>query len=123
MTEYIRRLTMVFEPEVFEEGYNELFGLTNAKGKAFLKENLPKKALWGQVFDEDGVRYGHKTSNMAEIFSKVLKGIRSLPVTVIASYTFDKCNEYRADLCRFKWEGAREERERKRERAWAAAEG
>jgi hypothetical protein len=97
---------MVFEPEVFEEGYNELFGLTNAKGKAFLKENLPKKALWAQAFDEDGVRYGHMTSNMAEIFNKVLKGIRSLPVTAIASYTFDKCNEYwvtRGDQVRVLW--------------------
>jgi hypothetical protein len=94
MTEYLRKLTLVFEPEVFEEMYNELYGLTNEKGKAFLRENLPKKALWAQAFDEDGIRYGHMTSNMAEIFNKVLKGIRALPVTAIASYTFDKCNEY-----------------------------
>lgn len=94
MTEYLRRLTLVFEPAVFEEMFNELYGLTNEKGKGFLRENLPKKHLWAQAFDQDGVRYGHMTSNMAEIFNKVLKGIRTLPVTAIASFTFDKCNEY-----------------------------
>jgi hypothetical protein len=85
---------MVFEMEVFEEWYNELFGLTNAKGKAFLNKNLPKKVLWAQAFDEDGVQYGHMTSNITEIFNKVQRVIRSLPVTTIASYIFDKCNEY-----------------------------
>ena len=34
------------------------------------------------------------TSNMAEVFNKVLKGIRALPVTAIEAYTFHKCNEY-----------------------------
>ena len=94
MAEYLRRLCMVFEHDVFEEMYAELYGLTNAKGKAFLKEHLPQKASWSQAFDEEGVRHGHMTSNMAEVFNKVLKGIRALPVTAIASYTFDKCNEY-----------------------------
>ena len=94
MAEYLRRLSMVFEPAIFEEMYAELYGLTNAKGKAFLDEHLSQKVLWSQAFDKDGVRHGHMTSSMAEIFNKVLKGIRALPVTAIASYTFDKCNEY-----------------------------
>ena len=34
------------------------------------------------------------TSNMAECFNKVLKGVRALPVTAIVQYTFDKMNEY-----------------------------
>ena len=34
------------------------------------------------------------TSNMAECFNKVLKGVRALPVTAIVQYTFIKMNEY-----------------------------
>jgi len=34
------------------------------------------------------------TSNMAECFNKVLKGVRALPVTAIVQYTFDKMNAY-----------------------------
>jgi hypothetical protein len=34
------------------------------------------------------------TSNMAECFNSVLKGVRQLPVTAIAEYTFQKLNEY-----------------------------
>ena len=41
MAEYLRRLSMVFEADVFEEMYAELYGLMNVKGKAFLKEYLP----------------------------------------------------------------------------------
>jgi hypothetical protein len=32
--------------------------------------------------------------NISEVFNFVLKGIRSLPVSDIVDYTFDKCNEY-----------------------------
>ena len=45
MAEYLRRLSMVFEADVFEEMYAELYGLTNVKGKAFLKEYLLQKAF------------------------------------------------------------------------------
>ena len=34
------------------------------------------------------------TSNMAECFNNVLKGVRALPVTAIVQYTFDKLNVY-----------------------------
>jgi hypothetical protein len=34
------------------------------------------------------------TSNMAEIFNSILRGVQSLPVTTIASFTFYKCNEW-----------------------------
>jgi hypothetical protein len=29
-----------------------------------------------------------------EIFNSILRGVRSLPVTAIASFTFHKCNEW-----------------------------
>ena len=34
------------------------------------------------------------TSNMAECFNNVLKGVRALPVTALVQYTFYKLNEY-----------------------------
>ena len=34
------------------------------------------------------------TSNMAECFNNVLKGVRALPVTEIAEYTFHKLSAY-----------------------------
>ena len=34
------------------------------------------------------------TSNMAECFNMVLKGVRALPVTAIVQYTFEKLNIY-----------------------------
>jgi hypothetical protein len=39
-------------------------------------------------------RCGYMTSNMAEIFNNILRGVRSLPVTTITSFTFYKCNEW-----------------------------
>jgi hypothetical protein len=34
------------------------------------------------------------TSNIMEIFNSFLRGVRSLPVTIITSFTFYKCNEW-----------------------------
>ena len=41
-----------------------------------------------------GYRYGIMTTNVSEVFNKVLKGIRAMPVSGIVEYTFYKCNEY-----------------------------
>ncbi|XP_071678363.1 uncharacterized protein [Lolium perenne] len=49
---------------------------------------------WARAYDEDGRRYGQMTSNMAECFNNVLKGVRALPVTAIIQYTFEKLNVY-----------------------------
>jgi hypothetical protein len=32
--------------------------------------------------------------NMTKIFNSILRGVRSLPVTTLASFTFYKCNEW-----------------------------
>lgn len=41
------------------------------------------------------------TSNMAESFNNVLRGIRRLPVTAIVAYTFSKCNTWFVDRHKF----------------------
>ena len=94
LTEDLRQICMIFEPDRFQEKYVELFAASNAQGKTFLHKHFAEKGYWAQAFDEDGSRYGNMTSNMAEIFNKVLKGIRSLPVSAILAFTFMKCNVY-----------------------------
>lgn len=55
---------------------------------------MKDKVIWALEFNLEGCKYGFTTSNMAEVFNKVLKGIRSLPVTTIVAYSFHKCDEY-----------------------------
>jgi hypothetical protein len=54
---------------------------------------MDEKEKWTLAYDKGGKRCGYMTSNMAEIFNSILRGVRSLPVTVIASFTFYKCNK------------------------------
>jgi transposase-like protein len=65
----------------------------NEKGKEFLKGLMDEKEKWALTYDKGGKRYGYMTSNMEEIFNSILIGVRSLPITAIASFTFYKCNE------------------------------
>ncbi|XP_010233243.1 uncharacterized protein LOC104583173 [Brachypodium distachyon] len=60
----------------------------------FLNRHLASRSKWARAFDEGGRRYGQMTSNMAECFNMVLRGVRALPVTAIVQYTFDKMNGY-----------------------------
>jgi hypothetical protein len=46
------------------------------------------------AYDKGGKRCGYMTSNMAEISNSIFRGVRSLPVITIASFTFYKCNEW-----------------------------
>jgi hypothetical protein len=66
----------------------------DAKGQAFLTRHIQDRTKWARAYDENGWRYGQITSNMAECFNKVLKGVRTLLVMAIVQYTFDKLNEY-----------------------------
>ncbi|KAK1609838.1 hypothetical protein QYE76_033511 [Lolium multiflorum] len=66
----------------------------NAGGQEFLHRHLIFNSKWARAYDEDGRRYGQMTSNMAECFNNVLKGVRALPVTAIIQYTFEKLNVY-----------------------------
>jgi hypothetical protein len=67
---------------------------TNEKGKEFLKGLMDEKEKCALAYDKGGKHCGYMTSNMAEIFNSTLRGVRSLHVTVIASFTFYKCNEW-----------------------------
>ena len=43
---------------------------------------------WTRAYDDGGWRYKFQTSNMAESFNSVLKGIRAMPINAIVSFTF-----------------------------------
>jgi hypothetical protein len=77
----------------FKKKLKNLERRTNEKGTKFLKGLMDEKEKWTQAYDKCGKRCGYMRNNMAEIFNSILRGVRSLPVTVIASFTFYKCNE------------------------------
>jgi hypothetical protein len=55
---------------------------------------MDEKEKWALAYDKGGKRCGYITSNMVGIFNNILRGVRSLPVTAIASFAFYKCNEW-----------------------------
>jgi hypothetical protein len=78
----------------FKKKLKDLERGTNEKGKEFLKGLMDEKENWALAYDKGGKSCGYMTSNMAEIFNSILRGVRSLSVTVISSFTFYKCNEW-----------------------------
>jgi len=49
-------------------------------------DNLPKEK-WAQAYDE-GIRWGHMTTNIVESWNFVFKGTRNLPITAIVQSTY-----------------------------------
>jgi hypothetical protein len=78
----------------FKKKLKDLERRTNKKGKEFLKGLMDEKEKWALANDNGDKRCGYMTSNMAEISNSILRGVRSLPVIAIASFTFYKCNEW-----------------------------
>jgi hypothetical protein len=54
---------------------------------------MDEKEKWALAYDKGGKHCGYMTSNMAEIFNSILRGVQSLHVTIITYFTFYKCNE------------------------------
>jgi hypothetical protein len=77
----------------FKKKLENLERRTNEKGKEFLKGLMDEKEKWTLAYDKGGKCCGYMTSDMAEIFNIILRGVRSLLVTTITSFTFYKCNE------------------------------
>jgi hypothetical protein len=96
LSDDLKDCCLAFSDRRFATLYNRLVTMKNLKagGHEFLNRHLPHIKKWARAYDEGGRRYGHMTSNMAECFNSVLRGVRALPVTAIVQYTFDKMNEY-----------------------------
>ena len=66
-------------------------GIINSEALQWL-EAIPLQ-LWALSHDE-GRRYGLMTTNISDVFNSVLKGARSLPITVLVQLTFFSLNGY-----------------------------
>ncbi|CAL0324864.1 unnamed protein product [Lupinus luteus] len=55
-------------------------------------DQIPKEK-WTQCYDE-GRRFGHMTTNLAECVNGVLKGSRALPITALVKTTYYRLNEW-----------------------------
>jgi len=78
------------EVQLFEEKFEQLKTTTNEQGRSWLRGLLRHRETWTRAYDEAGWRYSFQTSNMAESFNSVLKGIRGMPVNAIVEFTFTK---------------------------------
>jgi hypothetical protein len=59
-------------------------------------ENEPKEK-WALLYDTDGARYGIMTTNFAEIYNWVLRGVRGLPLVAIVEFIVRGCTDYFRD--------------------------
>jgi hypothetical protein len=82
------------DEKYFKKKLKELERQTNEKGREFLKGLMDEKDKWALAYDKGGKRCGYMTSNRAEIFNSLFRGVQSLPATVITSFTLYKCNEW-----------------------------
>jgi len=55
---------------------------------------LREPEKWCRAYDDGGWRWEFQTSNMAESFNSILKGIRGMPVTGIVAFTFSRLVEW-----------------------------
>ena len=94
LADLLQDCCLAFTARHFQKLYDKIFEACDDGGKEFLMRNFLDRNKWSRAYDYQGRRYGDMTSNMAECFNNVIKGVRSLPVTAIVEYTFQKMNEY-----------------------------
>ena len=80
--------------QFFEEKLEELKTATNDQGRQWLRGLLREPEKWCRAHDDGGRRWEFQTSNMAESFNSVLKGIRGMPVTGFVAFTFSRLVEW-----------------------------
>jgi hypothetical protein len=59
-------------------------------------KNEPKEK-WAFLYDTDGVRYGIMTTNFAEVYNWVLRGVRGFPLVAIVEFIVRGCTDYFRD--------------------------
>lgn len=59
-------------------------------------ENEPKEK-WSLLFDTDGSRYGIMTTNLAEVYNWVMRGVRVLPLVAIVEFILHGTQAYFRD--------------------------
>ena len=96
MSDDLQDCCLAYSERHFATLYNKLIANKNltAGGYDFLNRHIELNPKWARSCDKGGRMYGQMTSNMAECFNNILKGVRALPVSAIVQYTFNKMNEY-----------------------------
>jgi hypothetical protein len=59
-------------------------------------ENEPKEK-WALLYDTDGARYGIMTTNFAEVYNWVMRGVRGLPLVATVEFIVHGCTDYFRD--------------------------
>ena len=80
----------MLEVKLFQEKLEQLNTATTAEGRQWLSGLMRDVDKWTRAHDDGGWRYEFQTSNMAESFNNLLRGIRGMPVNAIVSFTFYK---------------------------------
>lgn len=52
------------------------------------------KEKWALLYDTNGTRYGIMTTNIAECYNMVMRGVRSLPLVAIVEFILYGCTKY-----------------------------
>ena len=76
------------EAQFFEEKLEQLKMATNDQGRQWLIGLLRYREKWTRAYDDGDWRYSFQSSNMADSFSSVLKGICGMPVNTMVEFTF-----------------------------------
>ncbi|PNX59609.1 receptor-like protein kinase HSL1, partial [Trifolium pratense] len=84
----LRKLVVNTVNQPLHRYYRNKIAAQNTNAIGWL-DNIPI-AKWTQAFDE-GRRWGHMTTNLAESMNNVFKGIRNEPITALVQSTFYKC--------------------------------
>ncbi|XP_020148314.1 uncharacterized protein [Aegilops tauschii subsp. strangulata] len=88
LSDLLQDCCLTFTTRHFEKLWDKVYAKANNGGKDFLNRNLADKGKWARALDNEGVRYGDMTNNMAKCFNMVLKGICALLVTAIVEYIY-----------------------------------
>ncbi|KAF7831782.1 uncharacterized protein G2W53_014115 [Senna tora] len=86
----LKNAVHVFQAHVVDKTMRAIYALNDEAGRWL--DEIPREK-WCRAYDE-GRRYGHMTTNLAECMKSVLKGVRSMPITAMVQSTLYKTANY-----------------------------
>ncbi|KAF7813922.1 uncharacterized protein G2W53_034898 [Senna tora] len=86
----LKNAAHAFQAHVVDKTMRAIYALNDEAGRWL--DEIPREK-WCRAYDE-GRRYGHMTTNLAECMNSVLKGVRSMPITALVQSTLYKTANY-----------------------------